>query len=226
MATDPIGVLAAALDEAVAVEPTVLGDGEAIVALHCQLERLEAVFTRAVAAFDAGGTWSADGARTASAWVATKCRQPFPAVRHRLRLGRELRHMAETEEAWLAGDIGKAQVGVLAEARRCSDDCFQRDESLLGGPGSGTAVPPLRHHRGLLVSAGRSRRSRGQGQGRLRIASPAPVQELAGPLVPRRHLRPHRGRDLRHHPAADREGILRRRLGRGQGPPGRRRHRS
>ena len=133
MATDPIGVLAAALDEAVAVEPTVLGDGEAIVALHRQLERLEAVFTRAVAAFDAGGTWSADGARTAAAWVATKCRQPFPTTRARVRLGRELRHMAETEESWLAGDIGRAQVGVLAEARRCSDDCFERDESLLVG---------------------------------------------------------------------------------------------
>ena len=85
-----------------AVEPTVLGDGEAVVALHRQLERLEAVFTRAVAAFDAGGTWSADGARTAASWVATKCRQPFPAVRHRVRLGRELRHMADTE-AGVAG---------------------------------------------------------------------------------------------------------------------------
>ena len=41
--------------------------------------------------------------------------------------------MAETEAAWLAGDIGKAQVGVLAEARRCSDECFGRDESLLVG---------------------------------------------------------------------------------------------
>ena len=41
--------------------------------------------------------------------------------------------MAETEESWLAGDIGRAQVGVLAEARRCSDDCFERDESLLVG---------------------------------------------------------------------------------------------
>ncbi len=133
MATDPIGLLAAALDEAVAVEPTILGDGEAIVALHRQLERLEAVFTRAVAAFDAGGTWSADGARTAASWVATKCRQPFPTTRARVRLGRELRHMAETEQAWLAGDIGKAQVGVLAEARRCEADCFERDESLLVG---------------------------------------------------------------------------------------------
>ena len=56
MATDAIGVLTAALDEAVAVEPTVLGDGEAVVALHRQLERLQAVVTRAVAAFDAGGT--------------------------------------------------------------------------------------------------------------------------------------------------------------------------
>ena len=133
MAVDPIGMLRAALDEAVAVGPTVLGDGEAIVALHRQLERLEAVFTRAVAAFDAGGSWSADGARTASAWVATRCRQPFPTTRRRVRLGRELRHMAQAEEAWLAGDIGMAQVGVLADARRCEHDAFERDESVLVG---------------------------------------------------------------------------------------------
>ncbi len=133
MATDAIGVLTAALDEAVAVEPTVLGDGEAVVALHRQLERLQAVVTRAVAAFDAGGTWSADGARTASAWVATSTRQPFPAVRRRLHLGRELRHMSATEEAWLAGDVGMAQVGVLAEARQCENDAFERDEALLVG---------------------------------------------------------------------------------------------
>ena len=224
MATDPIGVLAAALDEAVAVEPTILGDGEAIVALHRQLERLEAVFTRAVAAFDAGGTWSADGARTAASWVATKCRQPFPTTRARVRLGRELRHMAETEQAWLAGDIGKAQVGVLAEARRCEADCFERDESLLVGQAQDLQY---RHFANTVAYW-------------CQLADPDGAEDKAKADHESRRLHvskswqgryfldgifdPIGGEIFATTLERHREGALRRRLGRGQGPGGRQRH--
>jgi hypothetical protein len=43
------------------------GHGESIVELHRCLARLEAATTRATAAFDAGGEWASDGARTAAA---------------------------------------------------------------------------------------------------------------------------------------------------------------
>ncbi len=59
--------LTAAVDALAAVEPATLGDGETIVALHRQLERLSAVVARADAAFDATRSWEADGARSASA---------------------------------------------------------------------------------------------------------------------------------------------------------------
>ena len=111
-----------------------LGDGEMIVALHRQMERLEAVTTRATAAFDAGRSWEADGARSAAAWVTTRCRVPASTARRRVRLGRALRHMSATESAWVAGDLGAAQVGLLADARTsATEECFERDEALLVG---------------------------------------------------------------------------------------------
>jgi hypothetical protein len=58
--------LAAVVDGLCAVDPAVLGDGETIRALHRQLARLEAVTTRAVAVFDAGREWEAEGARSAA----------------------------------------------------------------------------------------------------------------------------------------------------------------
>ena len=69
--------LVSAVDAACDVDPGLLGDGETLMALHRQLARLEAVTTRATAAFDVfGGTWEADGARSAASWVAVRCRLP------------------------------------------------------------------------------------------------------------------------------------------------------
>src|SRR5687768_5390741 len=62
--------LAGALNRLGALDPVALIDPDMVVALHRELERLGAVTTRAVAAFDAGRAWEADGARTASAWLA------------------------------------------------------------------------------------------------------------------------------------------------------------
>ena len=110
--------------------PAQLADRETIQALHRQLERLDAATTRATSAFEAAGTWEADGARSAAAWVATRCRVPVTAARRRLRLGRALRHMENAEAAWLVGDIDAARVAALADARTpVSAACFERDET-------------------------------------------------------------------------------------------------
>jgi hypothetical protein len=55
--------LDAALDEMATVDPAALADGKTVIGLHRALARLEAIATRAAAAFDAGGEWEADGAR-------------------------------------------------------------------------------------------------------------------------------------------------------------------
>ena len=65
---DVVGGLVAAVDALCAVEPAVVA-GESLVALHREWERLGAVLTRATAAFDAGGAWAADGARSSSSFA-------------------------------------------------------------------------------------------------------------------------------------------------------------
>jgi len=49
-----------------------------------------------------------------------------------VRLGRELRHLAVAEAAWLAGQVGEAQVALLARARSPVTETYMaRDEELL-----------------------------------------------------------------------------------------------
>jgi len=134
VAADPIRQLAGVVDAVCATDPAVLGAGDTLVALHRQLERLEAAATRATAAFDAGRSWEADGARSAAAWVSTRCRLPVTVARRRVRVGRSLRSMPGVEVGWLAGDLGAAQVNLLADARTpATAECFARDEPLLCG---------------------------------------------------------------------------------------------
>jgi hypothetical protein len=95
--------LEAAVDRLCGAEVATVADGEAIERLHRCLARLEAATTRATAAFDAGGEWASDGARTAAAWVAVRCQLPSSSAQRRVRLGRALHHLPATEAAWLAG---------------------------------------------------------------------------------------------------------------------------
>lgn len=131
---DVTGALVGVIDDLARLDPLALADGETIEALHRQLERLGAVTTRAVAGFDAGRSWEDSGARTASAWVSWRCHVPLASARRRVQLGRALRHMPAVEAAWVAGDIGVAQVGLLAGARTpATADYFERDEAMLVG---------------------------------------------------------------------------------------------
>jgi hypothetical protein len=129
---DAMHDLTAAVDAVCALDPARIADAETIQALHRQLERLNAAAARATAAFDAGGAWEADGSRTAAAWLAYRCNQPVTSARRRVQLGRALRAMPEVEEAWLAGDIGEAHVGLFASVRTpVTAACFERDEARL-----------------------------------------------------------------------------------------------
>ena len=108
--------LSALVDRLVDVDPVALGDGDSLVALHRELERLTAVTTRAAAAFDAGSEWD-DNARSAASWLSGRCDTPGATSRARVRLGRALRHLPVAEAAWLAGEVGEAQVMLLVRAR-------------------------------------------------------------------------------------------------------------
>ncbi|MGH9156882.1 MAG: hypothetical protein ACRD1K_13830, partial [Acidimicrobiales bacterium] len=97
--------LRALLDKLCEADPCTLGDEEAVIALHRERSRLDAVTTRATAWFEAGGTWQHGGARSASIWVAFRCGLPRSEAKAEVALGRGLRQLPVAEAAWLAGDI-------------------------------------------------------------------------------------------------------------------------
>ncbi|HEX9548379.1 MAG TPA: DUF222 domain-containing protein, partial [Acidimicrobiales bacterium] len=113
-------------------DPAVLADPDSLVALHRQLDRLEAVAARADASFDNSGVWQADGAHSAAAWISTRCHHPKAVADRRVRQGRQLRDMPVVERAWLAGDLSSAHVGLLGQARTdMTAETFARDEQML-----------------------------------------------------------------------------------------------
>jgi len=106
--------------------------GDAMIELHRLLARLDAFVTTAAAAFDATREWEADGARSAAAWLATRCRLPRRSARRRVCLGRELRTLPECETAWMDGEISEAHVTAIAAARGPDTaSALARDEKLL-----------------------------------------------------------------------------------------------
>jgi len=129
-----VAELEAALDRLGAVDPHSLGDGETVQALMRCEARLGALATRSVASFDTGRSWEADGARTASAWLARRCHLASSSARRRVRLGRVLRHLPLAEAAWLAGEVGEAQVAALARCRTpVTEEAMAEDEEALVG---------------------------------------------------------------------------------------------
>ena len=120
------------LDGLCGTDASALADADTLVELYRCVSRLEAVATRASAAFDAGGEWAGDGARSAPAWLSVSTKAPKSIAARRVRLGRALRHLPVAEAAWLAGDIDGAQVGALAGARTpVSEQAMARDEEML-----------------------------------------------------------------------------------------------
>jgi len=113
-----LDALTTTLDALVCLDPDALADGESIITLHRQLERLMAVTTRATGRFDTRGEWAMDGTRTAAAWVAHRCRQPHNTAKAEVSLARALPELPASEAAWLAGDISAAHVRTLAAVRR------------------------------------------------------------------------------------------------------------
>ncbi|MDQ6616879.1 MAG: HNH endonuclease [Actinomycetota bacterium] len=138
-----LGALGALIDELTALDPAVLADPQSVVDLHRCIDRLQAISTRAMGAFEAGGAWRLDGARSPAGWVMAHCRLPKPAAKAEVALARSLRHLPVCEAAWLDGDIGLAHVRTLARARRpATQDQLTEDEEILVGHAK---VLPFRH---------------------------------------------------------------------------------
>jgi hypothetical protein len=129
-----LDVLAAHIDELVELDPGVLSDTESIIALHRQVERLQAVVTRAAGRFEADGDWCLEGARTAASWMMAHCHTSKAAAKAETALARTLRHLPATQTAWLDGDISAVHARTLARARRPrTQDQMDADEDMLVG---------------------------------------------------------------------------------------------
>jgi hypothetical protein len=121
-----------ALDALVQSGASNYGDGESMEELQRALSRFEAFVSEATAAFEASEQWAADGAKTASAWIATRCRLPRSVARRRVRLARTMRYLPVCGAAWREGAIGSDQARAIAEARRHRTTAsMQRDEQML-----------------------------------------------------------------------------------------------
>jgi hypothetical protein len=127
-----LGALIEAIDGLVVDDPRTYADEDAIVELHRQLARLDAVLTRSVGSYDASGDWQRNGARTPAAAIASTCHVPIAAAKRRCGLGRAVRDLPVAEDAWLAGNLTADHVRVLAAASTpTTAELLARDEAML-----------------------------------------------------------------------------------------------
>jgi hypothetical protein len=128
--------LEAALEELITAGATNHGDGASMERLYRVQARLDSFVTEATAAFEVAEEWAADGAKTASAWIASRCRVPRASAKRRVRLARTLRHLPEVAQAWRDGAIGVDQARAIASARRHRTEAsMARDEAMLVAQG-------------------------------------------------------------------------------------------
>ncbi len=121
-----------AIDCLVTEGPDAHADRDSMVCLVRQLSRLESVTTNAANAFEASGEWGLDGAKTAGAWLARRCRLPRAMGRRLVRRGRSLRNLPVVAQAFAEGQITSAHLDLVASVRReCTQEALARDEALL-----------------------------------------------------------------------------------------------
>ncbi len=121
-----------AIDGLVGSDAAACADPEAFIELERLAARLDAHLSAAAGAFDASGIWADDGARSAPAWIATRCRLPRAEARRQVRRGRALRHLPLVARAWASGEISGSHVDALAAlCRPHTEAALERDEPLL-----------------------------------------------------------------------------------------------
>jgi Domain of unknown function (DUF222)/HNH endonuclease len=127
-----IQTLTEAIDRLTDAGPLVPADPESMEALMCLRARLDAVVTEAGASFDASGGWAPDGAKSAAAWIARRCKIPVGQARALIRRGRVLSHLPGFARAWSSGAINAAHIDAVAAVRNPSTEgALARDEQVL-----------------------------------------------------------------------------------------------
>jgi hypothetical protein len=129
-----IETLREAVDGVCALDPITFSDPDSLIALERASARIEYLKTKAVGEFDASGAWAIDGAKTAVAWLDTRCHVPKAEAWRRVRRARALPDLPVVAAAFAAGEIGAAQVDALVKERTpFTEAALAKDEALLVG---------------------------------------------------------------------------------------------
>ncbi len=132
-----VAELARAIDGLQALELHDLSDDDLsrlVVELEVQRSRLGGFGAAVVRAFDRRGAWALDGAKSAAAWIAHRCRLPLAAARKATRMARRLCDLPATRAALEAGEITEAHAERLVRAAtRERRKALARDEAMLVG---------------------------------------------------------------------------------------------
>jgi Domain of unknown function (DUF222)/HNH endonuclease len=91
-------------------------------------EALELERLRRLAEIDRRGLYERDGHLSAASWLASSHRIAWGAAREQVRLARTLEEMPLTRRAWEEGQISRAAVRLISEARSADPEAFARTE--------------------------------------------------------------------------------------------------
>jgi hypothetical protein len=124
--------LRAEIEALIQIDPSLRCDRQSIKALHRLRAQFDYVLSTAVAEFDQWGQWASDGAKTATAWIDTRCHLPKSEAKAELRRGKALPGLPVAAAAWKRGDIGTAQLDALIRVKSpVTEEALARDEALL-----------------------------------------------------------------------------------------------
>jgi len=113
-------------------DPSSFSDRESMVALHRLNSRFEYELTQCVASFDSSRVYAIDGAKSAAAWISRRCRIQKSEAARRVKLGRGLKELPETEAAFSRGEIASSHASSITRLNRPGTaEPLARDEKLL-----------------------------------------------------------------------------------------------
>jgi len=90
--------------------------GDDLRGIRAAIDRLEAEFSRRLERFDRDQGYVVDGHLSSVGWLSRQCRITRSTAWERVRQARRLRELPSTTEAFAAGEISQAHVGVITRA--------------------------------------------------------------------------------------------------------------
>jgi hypothetical protein len=120
------------MDRLIEEGPAAFADPASVEAMQCEFNRFEAFNNTVVGEFDAWGEYAVDGAQSAAAWLAARCRIPTGQARNQVTRARELRQLKVCAGAWRDGDINAAHVDAICRKHKgAGEHALERDEAML-----------------------------------------------------------------------------------------------